>query len=232
MRSQRLALIKRVGLVTFEAALLLIYARLRLLNSYAIRAPRISFGDTADYLKTASLSIFTSDFWLSPKPFITPLFIKILGSDPELIFRVQVALSILCWAVLAVVCALVIRSYPLKFLASLIVLGFSLSRQVLLWDSLVLSESIHFSFAALFYAFGLLLASHWSRLNAAVFIILAALLAFTRDTNAYMLLLAGLLICSLLVLLKGPRLRLLLIGGSFVLIFLLTSVFASLGYPS
>jgi hypothetical protein len=229
---QKLALIKRVGFVAFEAAFILFYARLRILNSYAIRAPRISFGDTRDYLLIASKSIFSPQFWLSDKPFLIPLFFKSLGKEPERIFNVQLELSIVCWAILAITCALVIRSYPLKLLASAIVLGFSLTQQVILWDSLLLTESLHFSIAALFYSSGLLLAVRWNKINAVIFIVLAALLAFTRDASAYMLLMAGALSLILLILFKGQRLRFLLISGSFTAIFLVSSLLASLGNHS
>ena len=227
---QKLALIKRVGWMVFEAALIFFYARLRILNSYTVHEPRLSFGDTHDYLLIASQSLASPQFWLSDKAFLIPLFFKILGRNPDTIFRLQVILSIICWSVLATTCALVIRSYPLKFLVSAIVLGFSLSQQVILWDSLLLTESLHFSLAALFYSSALLLAAHWHKVNAAIFIVLAALLGFTRDTNAYMLLFAASVLFALLVLFKHHRLRFLLIGGAFTVIFLVSASLASLGH--
>ena len=227
---QKLALIKRFGLVLFEAVLLVLVARLRILDSYRIHEPRLSFGDTHDYLIIASQSLASAQFWLSDKAFLIPLFFKILGSNPDLIFRVQLIFSILCWSVLAVTCAVVIRSYPLKLLVFVVVLGFSLSQQVILWDSLLLTESLHFSLAALFYSSALLLARRWQNANAAILIVLSALLGFARDTNAYMLLFAAAILFGLFLLFKEHRLRFLLIGGAFTAIFLVSASLASAGH--
>jgi hypothetical protein len=220
---------KRFGLLAFLAGLAFFYVRLRLLNADTVRAPRISFGDTQDYLLIASQSLFSSKFWLADKPFLIPLFFKIIGGDPDRIFAVQLYLSILCWLLFAVTCAVVFRAYPLKFLVPAVVLAFSLTEQVILWDSLVLSESLHFSLSALFYASGLLLAARWNRWNAVIFIALAALLAFARDTNASMFLFAGVVLLLLSVLFREHRRRLWLLGGSFTLIFLVATLFASRG---
>ena len=103
---------KRFGLLAFLAGLAFIYVRLRLLNADTVRAPRISFGDTQDYLLIASQSLFSSKFWLADKPFLIPLFFKVLGGDPDRIFSAQLYLSILCWLLFAVTCAVVFRSYP------------------------------------------------------------------------------------------------------------------------
>ena len=183
-KKQRL---KQVVLVIFELVLFILYARLRILNARSIVAPRISFGDTTDYLLIASQSLFSSKFWLADKPFLIPLFFKILGGNPHTIFTVQLYFSIFCWGILAITCAYIIRSYPLKFFVFAVVLGFSLSQQVILWDSLLLSELLHFSIAALLYATGFWLLRKWGALQVMLFILLAALLAFTRDANAYML---------------------------------------------
>jgi hypothetical protein len=219
---------KGLALSAFELILFVLYARLRLTNAAAIRMPRAEFGDTADYLFIAAQSLFSARFWLSDKPFLIPLFFKVLGANFNLIFAVHVYFSILCWAVLAVVCALVIRSYPLKFAAFAVVLGFSLSQQIILWDPIILSESMHYSLWALFYACGLLLCRRWTGLKAGILIGLGALLAFARDTNAYMLLGAGILLMLLALLRYGGR-RLLIVGGAFVLIFAVSFAFSSAG---
>ena len=224
-RNQRLM---QVVLVIFELVLFILYARLRILNARSIRAPRMSFGDTTDYLLIASQSLFSSKFWLADKPFVIPLFFKILGGNPHTIFTVQLYFSIFCWGILAITCAYIIRSYPLKFFVFAVVLGFSLSQQVILWDSLLLSKSLHFSLIALFYASGFLLIKHWNVWNIIAFIFLAALLVFTRDANAYMLLMAGVILLFLVVF-KQHTSRFLLIGGSFIIIFAISSVLSSAG---
>ena len=220
--------LKPTALAVFELAFFILYARLRILNARSIVAPRISFGDTTDYLLIASQSLFSSKFWLADKPFLIPLFFKILGGNPHIIFTVQLYFSILCWGILAVTCAYIIRSYPLKFFVFAVVIGFSLNQQVILWDSLLLSESLHFSLIALFYASGFLLIKHWNAWNILAFIFLAVSLVFTRDANAYMLLMAG-VVLLFLMLLKQHTLRFFLIGGSLIIIFAISSVLSSAG---
>ncbi len=220
--------LKQVALSIFELLLFILYLRLRALDSQSIHAPRISFGDTRDYLLIASQSLLSPNFWLSDKPFLIPLFFKVLGGNPNVIFMVQLYLSIFCWGILAVACASVIRSYPLKFVAFATILGFSLSQEIVLWDSLLLSESLHFSIAALFYSSGFWLVKKWGKFQVVLFILLAALLAFVRDPNAYMLLMAGVILLVLMVFTQY-RLRLLLIGGAFIAIFIVSYAMSSAG---
>ena len=223
--------LKQTTLAVFELVFFILYARLRILNARSIVAPRISFGDTTDYLLIASHSLLSSKFWLADKPFLIPLFFKIFGGNPHTIFTVQLYFSIFCWGVLAITCGYIIRSYPLKFFMFTVVLGFSLSQQVILWDSLLLSESLHFSLIALFYASGFLLIKHWNIWNVIIFIILSVLLVFTRDANAYMFLMAG-VILLVLILFKQHSSRFLLIGGSLIIIFMISFMLSSVGNHS
>jgi hypothetical protein len=220
--------LKQIVLLGFELFLFALYLRLRVLNSQSIHSPRVSFGDTKDYLLIASQSLLSSQFWLSDKPFFVPLFFKMLGGNPGIIFTAQLYFSIFCWGIFAFAFASVIRSYPLKFVAFATILGFSLSQQVILWDSLLLSESLHFSLSALFYASGFWLIKKWGILQAILFIILAAMLVFVRDANAYMFLMAGAVLLAL-ILFTQYRLRLILIGGAFTAIFLISYILSSAG---
>jgi SAM-dependent methyltransferase len=226
--AQRTGRLRQAGLIAFEAALFAAYAWLRIQNAGFIRQPRASFGDAADYLFIASQSLLSSQFWLADKPFLIPLFFKMLGSNPQLIFTVQLSLSILCWGALAASCALILRPYALKFLAFAVVLGFSLNQQIILWDSVILSESLNFSLWALFYACALLLCHTWSRARAAVLIALAVLLVWARDANAYVLLEAG-VILLLLAILRRHAGRFLLVGGAFVAVFAMSAALSSAG---
>ena len=227
-KKQRL---KQTAIAIFELVFFILYARLRILNARSVVAPRISFGDTTDYLLIASHSLLSSKFWLADRPFLIPLFFKILGGNPHVIFVVQLYLSTVCWGILAVSCASVIRSYPLRFIVFAAILGFSLSQQIILWDSLLLSESLHFSIAALLYATGFWLLRKWGALQVMLFILLAALLAFTRDANAYMLLMAGVALLILMLFIHD-RLRFLLIGIALVAIFLVSYAHSSAGADS
>lgn len=223
--------LKVLGLIAFGVVLFALYAWMRVAASASIHEPRASFGDTADYLFIASQSFLSAGFWLADKPFLFPLLLKVFAANFNFLTASQLGFSIICWGVLASVCAYVIRSFPLKLLAFAIVLGFSLSQQIILWDSIILSESLHYSLWALFYACGLLVCHSWSGPRAATLIALGFLLAFLRDTNAYMLLSASVVLVLLMLLRSHPR-RFLLIGGSFALIFGLSfSLSAAGGHP-
>jgi hypothetical protein len=161
-----------------------------------------AFRDTATYVKTAEQPITSSSFWIGERTFTLPLVYKILHVDSKnftqanrlkAVDSLQTWLSIVSWTALALALALTLRRPWLSLLAFGLVLYFSLNLEVSIWDSLLLSESISFSFFALLLAawigLGLLppkwqagLAS-WVCLAGAMLI--AILYSFTRDTNLY-----------------------------------------------
>ena len=118
-------------------------------RTFKFRAPRMSFGDTTDYLLIASQSLFSSKFWLSDRPLLIPLFFKILGSNPHSIFMAQLYLSVICWGILAATCTYIVRSYPFKFFVFAVVLGFSSINKSFYGIHFFSSESLHFSLVAL-----------------------------------------------------------------------------------
>src|SRR5688572_7920318 len=118
------------------------YVWLRIQHNLRILEPRVSFGDTQDYFSIASQSLFSSSFWIAYKPPVTPLFFKLLENNPDRIMAVQLWLSILAWGFLAFMVAFVVRSRLLKPLAFLMILGFSLDQNIIMWDPLILSDSL------------------------------------------------------------------------------------------
>jgi hypothetical protein len=205
------------------------YIWLRIQHSGRIHEPRVSFGDTPDYFSIASQSLFSSSFWISSKPPVAPLFFKILGSNPDRIMAVQFWLSILSWGILAMMVARLVHVLPLRVLAFMIVLGFSLNQNIIMWDPIILSDSLSLSLLALFLASGLWLLLEWKWYKVAGLALVSLLLAFVRDTYAYWLLLIGI---SLLVLLffTDQRGRVLLISAIFLFLFLTSQALASAGY--
>jgi hypothetical protein len=92
----------------------------------------------------------------------------------------------------------------------------------------MLTESLSVSFFVLFLAAGIWLLHGWRTDKVVVVILLSFLLAFTRDTNAYLLLmLAGLILLAVILLWMKPRA--LLVSVSFLLIFFLNNASADLG---
>jgi hypothetical protein len=225
---------KRNMLMRFFLALFLLasyayYIWLRIQHSLRIHEPRVSFGDTPDYFAIASQPFFSSSFWITNKPPVTPLFFKLLENNPDRIITVQLWLSILAWGFLAFTVAFVIRSFLIKPLAFFVVLGFSLDQNIIMWDSLVLSDSLALSLLALFLSVSLWLLVEWKWYKVALLASISVLLAFVRDTYAYWLLLIGI---ALLVLLffTHQRKRVLLVSGIFISLFLASHALASAGY--
>jgi hypothetical protein len=158
-----------------------------------------------------------------------PVFFKLLGSDPERIFAVQLWLSILSWGLLAFMVAFVVRSPFLKPIAFLIVLSFSLDQNIIMWDPLILSDSLSLSLLALFLTAALWLLVKWNVYKLILLISSAALLAFVRDTYAYWLLLIGIVLLALLFF-THRRQRVLFVSSAFILLFLASNALASAGY--
>ena len=205
------------------------YVWLRIQHSMRIHEPRVSFGDTSDYFFIASQPLFSSSFWIASKPPIIPLFFKLLDNDPARIMVAQLWLSILSWGLLAFMVAFVIRSRLIKFLGFLVILGFSLDQNMIMWDPLILSDSLSLSLLALFLSVSLWLLMEWKWYKAVMLVFTAVLLAFVRDTYAYWLLLIGIVLLVLLFF-THQRQRVLLVSGVFVSLFLVSNALASAGY--
>ena len=131
------------------------------------------------------------------RPFTVPLFYKLVGNVPRAVATFQFLFSVACWGVLAVLVARAVQVSLLKPIAFLIVLLFSLSDQIIMWDSFLLSESIALSLMALLVASGVWLLEGWHWGKALFLVVVAFLWTFTRDTNPWVILmLAALLIVS------------------------------------
>jgi hypothetical protein len=166
--------------------------------------PRI-YNDTESYVLAAQEPLNSVRFWFSERTFTLPLFYKLIGVTPQnyrdnaLLRNMaygQAWISAFCWAFLALAAAIAIRSKWLKPVAFLVVLFFSLSFEIALWDWLMLSESLSFSLFAVLTALWLWMVSRplgrtGSSLLMAALLIVSVLFSFTRDTNLYLLLAAA-----------------------------------------
>jgi hypothetical protein len=151
-------------------------------------APGI-FPDSGTYERIASLPLASGAFFAAAKPWALPLLYKLLpGATAASAPAAQLAVSIVCWVVLAVAVSRCVSSQSLRAVAFAAVLAFSLSASVGLWDADLLSESLSLSLMALLLAALLTLARRPTLLAAAGAVATAALWAGTRDTNAYVVL--------------------------------------------
>jgi hypothetical protein len=216
-----------IFLLILQLTMLVYYAWLRVDNARLVHEPRV-FGDTADYFHNAGLSVFSREFWTDARPPVTALFWKAVNSDPEKIFELQLYFSIAAWAILAFTTAYAIRSYLLKPLTFALILAFSLSRDIFMWDAFLGSESIALSLTALFLASAGWLLMGWRTFKAATLIVLSVLMVFTRDTYAYFFLMSGLVILPVFWF-SLYRVKAAGVSLAFLFIFLLSSQLAVLG---
>ena len=220
---------KKALLYGLFLVLFVLYTWLRIENGQFIREPRAGFGDTNDYFQIASLSIFSPSFWLSVKPPVIPIILKFLGENPKTISTFQLWFSIISWGLLSFVVASALQFDFLKPFAFSIILAFSMSEEIIMWDYLILSDSIALSLLALFFAVSLWTLLKWKGEKAALLIFLAMLMAFARDTFAYVLLMmAGILFIVFFV--SNFKRQFLFVSVVFAIIFLASNALASAGY--
>jgi len=197
--------------------ILLVFAYLAIFNSY-IQA-KFSydefsgdrpFRDSRSYVQSADLNITSLEFWAGERPFTFPLALKLLnvhysdGWSNAVMERVQtlhVWLSIGCWGLLALLISFTVRQNWLKPFAFGCILFFSLNLEIGIWDGLMLSESLSFSFFALLIAGWMgwqwlpnLKSRPWIQVLFLIGLSLITILySFVRDSNQYFLLIAGVL---------------------------------------
>jgi len=101
-----------------------------------------------------------------------------------------------------------------------------MSEEIIMWDYLIISDSIALSILVLFCAICLWALQRWNTPIALLLIFFAVILAFSRDTYAYVLLMiaAGLVVMYFL---SKFRSQFLLVSGVFTLIFIASNALAS-----
>jgi hypothetical protein len=206
----------------------LAYALGRVISSLpAIADPR-SLADTTAYLRISRQPLSDFEFWTGARPFVFPLLLKIARQSAPLTAVLQLGFSILAWGLLAWMTIQLVKIPWVKILAFCLLLAFSLDRHITGWDSVMMTESLSISFLVLFIAMSMWLLQRWHIGKAILLILAAFLLAFTRDTNAWMLLaLAGVIVLT--TLLRWTQPRALILATFFVVIFFLSNTSADLG---
>jgi hypothetical protein len=169
------------------------------------------FNDTTGYVQEAHAPILSTDFLLGPRGFTIPLFFKIVGVQVNRIVWLQAIFGLFCWGALAFAFLKSLSNYWIGLIAFSLTMVFGLGREVLVWDSAILSESITLSLFALTLAFAFLLMTKWTKVRLAGLFIAATLWIFTRDSNALVLGMAAIGIL-LLTFSKEYRKRSLIVG--------------------
>ncbi len=209
-------------------ALFLAYAAGRVISALpALGKPR-SLADTTAYLRISGQPLLDIHFWGSTRPLVFPLLLKIADQNLRLTAALQLTISILAWGVLALMVARALRGRLFRLFAFALLLAFSLDRHIAGWDFVMMTESLSVSFLALFIATGLWLLEGWQTGKAVACCAAGLLLAFTRDTNAWLLLMLGGLL-ALAVALRWTRPRALILASFFAFTFILNNANADLG---
>jgi hypothetical protein len=183
--------------------------------------------DTAFYFSISQQPVFDIQFW-GRRPFVFPLLLKVLKQDISLTSSIQLGFSIIAWGLLALLISVSIRTIWLKPLAFGMILALSLVRHLAGWNFVLLTESLSISLFVLFLALGIWLSHGW-RIDKVVALSVAGMfLAFTRDTNSYLLLmLAGMLFVGFLFRWSKPRV--LILAVFFLFTFLLVNYNSEIG---
>lgn len=218
---------KSLLLPLFMAASYAWYIWLRLEHILRIRQPR-EFYDTTEFLEISSRSLTSSAFWVTTRPPVTPLFFRLLAGDFERIMMTQFWISVVSWGILAWALTWAIRTYWLKPAAFAGILAFSLVQNIILWDSLILGDSLSMSLLALFLAASLWLLQKWTPWRFATLVIIATLLAFIRDTYAFFLLMVGGVVLIFLFFTEKKK-RVLMVAGVFFALFLVVNTLSTIG---
>jgi hypothetical protein len=188
--------------------------------------------DTAGYVTKATWPLWswgsrlgplegTAAWFLKGRSLTVPLLYKCVGNTPSSIAIFQCIFSIICWGLLALAATALIQSDLLKPIVFLIVSLFSLSDQIFMWDTFLLSDSIALSLMVLFIANWLWLLKGWHCAKVVILIVIGFLWAFSRDTNAWVILMLSCLLLTAGIV--GSRIYLVL-GVIFITIFIMNDI--------
>jgi hypothetical protein len=204
---------------------------LRLIHFSDLNEFRV-FPDTAGYVNKATWPLWSSGERLGPlegsavwllrgRSLTVPLFYKLVGNVPLSIATFQLFFSIVCWGLLALAVTAVVQTDLLKLVAFLFISLFSLSDQIVMWDGFLLSDSIALSLMVLFIANWLWLLNGWHCAKVMLLLIVGFLWVFSRDTNAWAILMLS---CLLLTAGIVSSRRYLFLATVFIAIFVMNEI--------
>lgn len=163
-------------------------------RSYLAVREAILIGDSWSYLQGASLEISDPNFFSERRPWAILLFYKLLGSSQALIEIFQLSISTVAWLFLAWKFIASIKNDWIKIAGFVVILGFSLSPTVQVWNHAVLSESLSISVMILIIALFIGLAQKWEW-RALFFLMLYFVLWMSfREANAYIALMVAIVL--------------------------------------
>ena len=173
----------------------LIYVVLQLVSFLQVREAHW-LPDSIDYIFPAETYAWNeTGLWAHTKPWGAAVLYKLVDSSPVAIDAAQTILSALAWLALAWVFSKVIHRHWLRVTAFGLILGFSLSPSVQMWNHIIQSESLSISLMVLIIAVWLSLLQRWRWGKLFALIFLFGWWIGTRETNVYLgLMTAGILV--------------------------------------
>lgn len=193
MSSHRLGRRNNIVMAAFYVAIFAIICSMRLLHVYSAQGAGETW-DSLAFTGMAALPWTDPGLWGGLKPPLAALSFKILQSHPGAIVAFQIACSLLCWGLLSLAVSRAVTKLWLKPIAYTLILLFGLSTDIILYDFMILSESLSISIFALLLAAAFWLLNQWHPAKVLALIITGSAWAFCRETNAWLLLSAAIVI--------------------------------------
>ena len=170
---------------------------------FVLHFPPIFAEDTSVFIEIAKAPVFSAGFLAGLRPPVVPLFYKIFGINQQLIIGPQTVVAAFAWGALAWSLSKSLRTPLVRVLGVSVILAFSFTAHLILWDIYLLSESLFFSLMAMHIAAWLWFARERGRAQTVMVILTGALWALTRDTGAYVLLMLALFLLLSILVRKG-----------------------------
>jgi hypothetical protein len=199
----------RTSSFALYAGIAAVYVLLRV-GSFTNIPDRVT--DTPTYEHVAHFALWDWRFYTGERGFTIPLFYKIFQSSESRIVA-QLVFSTLAWIVFAAVVTRTVEVGWFRPVVFGVMLALSLTTEVILWDTLLLSESVTFALCALLIAAWILCVRAPRPLWAAAVLVLSLFWAFARDTNAYVLVVVAFVVALTLLRPEHRRLKLVLAVG-------------------
>jgi hypothetical protein len=179
--------LSRRNLIFYSIAALVLFTG-SLYSLYCVhRGPKI-FSDSSSYLDDSKKDLLSPSFLISKKPITIGFFYKLFGSDPDVIIRGQALISLFSWWILSLSLSDFLKNLALKFIVFLAGFHFALWWAIAGWNYAILSESLCFSFFALWLATLLRFSRNPSWRNLFPLIAVSFFFSSTRDNLPYALL--------------------------------------------
>jgi hypothetical protein len=185
-------------------------------------------GDSWSYLYGAGLSLTDPAFFSERRPWAILLIFKLLGSSEAAIEIFQLSLSTFAWLFLAWTFIRTIKKWWGILIGFTLILGYSLTPSVQIWNHAVLSESTSISFMILLLATFISLSLRWSWRSFLLASLVAILWMSIREANTYICLLGALVLIILGLSRKNLRvywLLSLIILGTFAINYQLSAAY-------